>query len=190
MGKYVKCPRCELNYILAGEDYCHVCKSEMKHHSEQDEDELLDFDEMDICSVCGTNYVKENETICSDCRAKMKGEKSSENWEDEGESQLVSTDADDGDEENEEYNSGFSDIDPENDDIDPYKIDDDVDIDDSSDGALDFAMEEEIDESFDESINEDDFETVEVSDEDDEEDDEEDEDDFDLDDDDMLGKKK
>lgn len=28
--KYKKCPRCELNYILEDEDYCPVCKAEMK----------------------------------------------------------------------------------------------------------------------------------------------------------------
>ena len=59
MGKkYIKCPRCELNYILEGEDYCHVCKSEMKHHAEGDEDELLDFDDLELCPVCGVNYIK------------------------------------------------------------------------------------------------------------------------------------
>ena len=30
MAKYVKCPRCDLNYILEGEDYCDVCKAELK----------------------------------------------------------------------------------------------------------------------------------------------------------------
>ena len=44
MGKkYIKCPRCELNYILEGEDYSHVCQSEMKNHSIDEDDELLDL---------------------------------------------------------------------------------------------------------------------------------------------------
>lgn len=187
MGKYVKCPRCELNYILAGEDYCHVCKSEMKHHTEQDEDELLDFDEMDICPMCGTNYIKENETMCSECKAKSKKGGSSENWEEENNSSIVETDADSDDIDGDDYNSGFSDIDPENEEIDPYKIEDDVDI--EEDDSLNFALEEEIEETFDEKSDEDDFETVEVS--DDDEEDEEDEEDYDFDDDDdMLGKRK
>ena len=190
MGKkYIKCPRCELNYILEGESYCHVCKSEMTHHSEQDDDELLDFDEMDICSVCGTNYIKENETMCSDCRAKLKSGKASEDWE-EGESSIVSTDADEEDESEEEYNSGFSDIDPANEELDPYKIDDDVDdIVVSDDSSLDFAMEEEIDETFDEKSDDDDFEAVEISDDDDIDDEDEYDDEYDFDGDDLLGKR-
>ena len=30
MPKYVLCPRCELNYIQEGEEYCDVCKAELK----------------------------------------------------------------------------------------------------------------------------------------------------------------
>ena len=30
MPKYVKCPRCDLNYMLEGEEYCDVCKAELK----------------------------------------------------------------------------------------------------------------------------------------------------------------
>ena len=75
MGKkYIKCPRCELNYILEGDDYCHVCKSEMKHHAEGDEDELLNLEDMELCPVCGVNYIKEDETVCDECRGKSKGE--------------------------------------------------------------------------------------------------------------------
>lgn len=191
MGKkYIKCPRCELNYILEGEDYCHVCKSEMKHHTEVDEDELLDFDDLDLCPVCGANFVKENETMCNECRAKLKGEKS-QDWDDEEEdSSLVATDADET--EGDDYNSGFSDIDPTSEDIDPYKIEDDVDIDEASDESLDFAVEEETEETFDDVEEaEDTFETVEITDEDDEEDDEDDDEDYDFDeDDDMLGSHK
>ena len=29
-GDYIKCPRCELNYIKRGEEYCAVCKAELK----------------------------------------------------------------------------------------------------------------------------------------------------------------
>ena len=30
MANYVKCPQCELNYILADEKICKVCKPEMQ----------------------------------------------------------------------------------------------------------------------------------------------------------------
>ena len=29
-GDFVKCPRCDLNYIRRGEEYCEVCKAELK----------------------------------------------------------------------------------------------------------------------------------------------------------------
>ena len=30
MGAYKKCPRCDLNWIKQDEDYCPVCKAELK----------------------------------------------------------------------------------------------------------------------------------------------------------------
>ena len=193
MGKkYVKCPRCELNYILEDEDYCHVCKSEMKHHTEAD-DELLDLEDMELCPVCGQNYIKEDQTMCDECRGRSKSSKDSDSslkdWkeEDESEDSRVSAESDiDGDE---EYNSGFSDIDPENDELDPYKTEEDDDLLEVGDD-IDFALDEEEPEE-DEIVEtmKDDFESVEVSDDDDDDDDDEDDDDYDFDDD-MLGKKK
>ena len=69
MGKkYIKCPRCELNYILENEDYCHVCKSEMKHHTDAD-DELLDLFDVPrvilpkVVNTCGYRIKVEEERI-------------------------------------------------------------------------------------------------------------------------------
>ena len=74
MAKYIKCPRCELNYILEGEDYCYVCKSEMKHHTEADEDDLLDIEDMELCPMCGQNYIAEDQTMCDECKGKSRAE--------------------------------------------------------------------------------------------------------------------
>ena len=41
MGKYKKCPRCELNYILETEDYCPICKAEMNHNHDAEDDFLI-----------------------------------------------------------------------------------------------------------------------------------------------------
>ena len=30
MGDFIKCPRCELNYIHKSQGYCDVCKAELK----------------------------------------------------------------------------------------------------------------------------------------------------------------
>ena len=172
--KYIKCPRCELNYILEGEDYCNVCKNEMKHHSESDYDEeLLDFDDMDLCPVCGQNYIKEDQSMCDECKKKRNGENGeSVNFDDDDMSSPVSDiDSDDDDD---EYNSGFSEVDENGEEIDPFKetslLDDDT--------PLDFATEEddELDDEIVETMK-DDFEVVDVS--DDEEDDDDDEEEFD-----------
>ena len=54
MPEYIKCPRCELNYIKKGEQYCQVCKAELKLGpqlmfavDEDDEDYEDDEDEDD-----------------------------------------------------------------------------------------------------------------------------------------------
>ena len=46
MGKYKKCPRCELNWISIDEELCEVCKAELGKESkisllEEDEDEAV-----------------------------------------------------------------------------------------------------------------------------------------------------
>ena len=46
---FIKCPRCELNYIREEEQYCPVCKREMKGESHNDPFEL--------CSICNENPV-------------------------------------------------------------------------------------------------------------------------------------
>lgn len=195
MAKYKKCPRCELNYILEGEDYCYVCKSEMKHHAENEDMDLLDIEDMELCPICGQNYITEDQTMCDECKGKSKSEGSvdGKDWKEDGDKLTNSDDdieSDNEDDEDEKYNSGFSDIDV-TDEQDPFKTDDDLDSDTS---PIDFASADDFDESFDDEDEEivpavDDFETVEVSDDDDDEEDEDD-DDYDLGEDDFLGKKK
>lgn len=182
--KYIKCPRCELNYILEGEDYCNVCKNEMKHHSESDyDDELLDFDDMDLCPVCGQNYIREDQSMCDECKKKRNGGSDLKDYDDNSASPVSDIDGDD--EDDDDYNPGFSEIDENGEEIDPFKETSLLD----DDSPIDFAAEE--DDDLDDEIVEtlkDDFEIVEASD-DDEEDDEDEDDDYDFDDD-MLGKKK
>lgn len=69
MGKYMKCPRCELNWILETDEYCDVCKAEMGMEGFT----LLEDEEEDIlCPVCGINYIERNKKLCADCLAKSK----------------------------------------------------------------------------------------------------------------------
>ena len=65
MAKYKKCPRCELNYIKVEEDYCAVCKTEMKLAPE---DSLSD--DMELCPVCGQNFVSVDQVMCDECAKK------------------------------------------------------------------------------------------------------------------------
>lgn len=74
MGKYMKCPRCELNWILETDEYCDVCKAELGMEGFT----LLEDEEEDIlCPVCGINYIERNKKMCSDCLAKSKSGSSS-----------------------------------------------------------------------------------------------------------------
>ena len=56
---YIKCPRCELNYMPDTERYCSVCKREMRGEDEHDEIEL--------CSACGETPVVPGEELCAAC---------------------------------------------------------------------------------------------------------------------------
>ena len=53
---FIKCPRCELNYIQEGEQYCSVCKREMKGEMKDDPFEL--------CSVCNENPALPGKDLC------------------------------------------------------------------------------------------------------------------------------
>jgi hypothetical protein len=60
----VKCPRCELNYILDGGDLCTVCRKEVHGGSEQD-------DIAELCSECGENPAVPGGELCLSCLKEM-----------------------------------------------------------------------------------------------------------------------
>ena len=60
---FIKCPRCELNYIQEEEQYCSVCKREMKGESHDDPFEL--------CSICNENPVMPGKDVCLICYKEM-----------------------------------------------------------------------------------------------------------------------
>ena len=60
---FIKCPRCELNYIQEEEQYCSVCKREMKGETHDDPFEL--------CSVCNENPVMPGKDVCLICYKEM-----------------------------------------------------------------------------------------------------------------------
>lgn len=68
MGKveYIRCPRCELNYIEKGQEICRVCAAELasKGNKEISDEEAK---ELNLCPICKTNYLMDDEEICSEC---------------------------------------------------------------------------------------------------------------------------
>ncbi len=67
---YKRCPRCELNYIKKGEDYCNVCVNEM---NSRHDDFACDLD-LELCPFCKTNYIADDEIMCASCVAEREAE--------------------------------------------------------------------------------------------------------------------
>ena len=66
----VKCPRCDLNYILDTEKLCKVCLREMKgNHVE---------DDMELCSVCNAAPALPGHDVCLSCLKEMSSSTSDE----------------------------------------------------------------------------------------------------------------
>lgn len=146
---YIRCPRCELNYIVKKDKYCEVCKQEMKI-SKNNSFDIDEETEMEICPICKANYIQEDEIMCASC-AKEKAledglynNDSDTNWteylDDEDESIL----------DNEELGEMVSITDGEDeedveDDDDDYDDDDDFDLDDIDDDDDDFDDDDDLD---------------------------------------------
>ena len=76
MPKYIKCPRCELNFIIEGkQEYCDVCIAEMKgsrlQFADLEDEELeeeLENEASELCPVCGVNNMRYGEKMCEACK--------------------------------------------------------------------------------------------------------------------------
>lgn len=73
-----KCPKCELNYIKDGEEFCNVCMREMRkavaHIKHDDEDaEVL------MCSECGEAPAVRGTDLCAECLKEKKRQADLEN---------------------------------------------------------------------------------------------------------------
>lgn len=174
MPSYKKCPRCELNYILVDDDYCEVCKAELKISGY----ELLEDEEENICPVCQINFLDIGEKICVECKEKNLGKKVVK-FDDDNDIEVI----EEPDEVSlsvivEEEESWADQFDAPFDDVDTFA--NDVFVEDDEVLPIDEDDEDIIEEEKNDDI-EDDFEIVDVDDVDFDEDEEEDEDFDDID---------
>ena len=65
-----KCPKCELNYLKAGETICHVCASAMKRKKAAPAEE----EEVVMCSNCGEAPAVKGHDLCEECLREQKRE--------------------------------------------------------------------------------------------------------------------
>lgn len=160
---YVRCPRCELNYIDKKEKLCSICKAEL---SANKENFLGDLD-LELCPICKTNYIQPDEIMCGTCLKDHQSEgEVGTDWE-----EYLSRDEDEiifDDEETGEMASVTE--------LDDEILDDDLDTgigfdDRLDDGVLEVLDDEDLGDEFDD-------EDEEIEFEDDEEDEDFDEDDF------------
>jgi hypothetical protein len=66
---YVKCPRCELNYINKKEKLCNICKAELNqptsfYNTDSESDDSLS----ELCPVCKANYISLDDDMCEKCK--------------------------------------------------------------------------------------------------------------------------
>ena len=60
---FIKCPRCELNYIEESEGFCKICKREMKGEKPHEEPEM--------CTNCGEQPALPGKDLCLFCLQEM-----------------------------------------------------------------------------------------------------------------------
>ena len=190
--EFIRCPRCELNFINKEDKFCNVCKKEMEAAFNRDDDLDMDLSlDLDICPICKTNYINEDEVMCASCQKERNLDKSihgddddidTGEWQDEDDEtilepedelgEMVNTiDVDDTD----DSLGGLEDLDL------GIPLDEDIDFGDMEGFDDEEQEEEEDDFEYDDDF-EDDFDDDFKDIDDDDDEDEEDEDDFDDDD--------
>ena len=60
---FVKCPRCELNYIEESEGFCKICKREMQGGN--------NTDDVELCTICNERPAIPGRDICLVCLKEM-----------------------------------------------------------------------------------------------------------------------
>lgn len=169
--EYIRCPRCELNYIDKKDKLCKVCKMELESNRHDTEEEV----EQGICPVCRINVINDDEEMCSMCAQEKAIQQANEitreedpddNWRSYVENEDTETETDEIGE--------MSSIQDEDELLDDMGLDDEI-----GDTLGDDAEEQEDDDYVEEEDDDDDFDDYADDDFDDDEDEPEDDDDED-----------
>jgi len=59
--KLQKCPKCDLNYVKPGEQYCSICIKTLKGLASDGKDVI------ELCPSCGRRHVPRGQEICNVC---------------------------------------------------------------------------------------------------------------------------
>lgn len=121
----IKCPRCELNYMLDTDKLCSICRREVRGESETDE-------VVELCSECGENPVVPGQELCAAC---LKDRASSATGDDPSDEEMANATniGIDSVSSMDEIKIGIDDDDIDDEDFDEEDLDGDDDLDDEDD---------------------------------------------------------
>ena len=163
---YIRCPRCELNYIQKKDKYCSVCKQEMQVGGGE-VDEL----DLELCPICKTNYIQPDEVMCASCMSERSSNASADGDNNDWDAYVNRDDEDDAGDTIDDEVGDMASVKSLDDDEDDMVEDDDFDDLDMGDELEDEEKEEEFESEEDDF---DDFDEEDDYDDDDEEDEEDD----------------
>lgn len=162
---YIRCPRCELNYITKEEKYCSVCKKEMQVGG----GDFVDESELEICPICKTNYIQPDEIMCASCYAERISDPNYDGEEDSEWNDYINRDEEDMITDNPDEELGdmasVKDLDDDDDDYDDFDDDDDLGVVIDEEDMID----EEDDDDFEDLDDDDDDDYDDIDDDDDDE---------------------
>ena len=150
---FIRCPRCELNYIKKADQYCDVCKKEMKLIKSDD------LDDLELCPICKINYINPDEDICPQCAKEREyedGENGKYDRNDEW-SSYTNGDDDDSDYSDDENGDMVSITNLDDTPIADDEMDLGIDDDDSDSDDEIFDGDDDLDDDLDDNYDDDDF---------------------------------
>ena len=161
---YIRCPRCELNYITKEEKYCSVCKKEMQVGG----GDLVDESELEVCPICKTNYIQPDEIMCATCYAERANDPNYDGEEDSEWDQYINRDDEDmiSDNPDEEFGDMASVKDMDDEDYDDFDEDDDLGVVIDDEDMIDDEDDDEFDDDDEDEDDDDDFDDIDEDDDD------------------------